>query len=263
MNAHALLCALKERLQDLAAAALQSVEVAVLDSGLDASHPDLAGRVVSAHRVDTVDGRPTVVDVPLGTNNDAYGHGTGVGSIIARIAPNARLVDIRVLGQDNRGSGVALVEGLRFAVGRGSRLVNMSLAASASFAQSIFSLCERAYYRNQILVASKRNMPLTDLGFPAEFSSCISVDNEPLPSPLALLYRPDTQIEYAADGEGVVVAAPGGQYTTVTGTSFATPAVTGLCALIVGAHPDLRPFEVKALLKAFALDQSQLGPTAP
>jgi len=50
-----------------------------------------------------------------------------------------------------------------------------------------------------------------------------------------------------------VVAAPGGGETTMTGTSFAAPAVTGLCALLVGACPDLRPFEVKSLLRAFSI----------
>jgi subtilisin len=51
----------------------------------------------------------------------------------------------------------------------------------------------------------------------------------------------------------VLVASPGGGTTTMTGTSFAAPAVSGLCALLVGACPDLRPFEVKSLLKAFSI----------
>ncbi len=91
------------------------------------------------------------------------------------------------------------------------------------------------------------------MGFPAEFSNCISVDNKAFVSPYEFVYRPDTVIEYAANGEEVVVAAAGGGYTTMTGTSFAAPTVSGLCALILGAYPALRPFELKTILKAYAV----------
>jgi subtilisin family serine protease len=244
--------ALSDRLEDLPGRELAPVEVAVLDSGVDATHPDLMDRIDTALRIDTEDGNPVVSEVERGTNNDVFGHGTGVASIIARIAPNARIVDIRVLGSDNKGSGVALVEGLRRAVDRRSRVVNMSLAAAAAFADKVFPLCEKAYYRNQVVVASRRNMPLWDNGYPAEFSSCISVDNRRFPSPYHFHYLADKVIEYAALGEEVPVAAAGGGYTTMTGTSFATPTIAGICALIVGAYPELRPFEVKALLKAWS-----------
>ncbi len=244
--------ALNDDLESMAERELEQFEVCVLDSGVDASHPDLVDRVSQAFRIDMVEGKPKVIDIEPGVDNDAYGHGTGVASIICRIAPNVKIVDIRVLGSDNKGSGLALVEGLRTAVKRKSRLVNMSLAASSNFSQNIFPLCERSYHYNQILVASKKNMPLHDMGFPAEFSNCISVDHEDFPSPFYFWYLPDNVIEYAAHGEEVPCAAPGGGYTTSTGTSFATPTVTGLCSLIVGAYPQLRPFELKTLLKAYA-----------
>jgi subtilisin len=250
--------ALAEDLPGLATKTLAPLEVCVLDSGVDASHPDLAGRVIEAYRIETVDGKPQVESVAPGTNNDAYGHGTGVASIICRIAPNASIIDVRVLGSDNKGSGQALVEGLRLAVRRKARLVNMSLAASANFSQAIFPLCEKAYQQNQVLVAAKKNMPLHDMGFPAEFSNVISVDNFTFPSPFVFKYLPDQVIEYGAHGEEVLCAAPGGGYTTSTGTSFATPTVCGICTLIVGAFPLLRPFEVKTLLKAFADEQYQI-----
>jgi len=240
------------KLRELKKKKLTPVEVAVLDSGVDATHKDLVKRVVAAYRVEVKGENARIVEVPLQTNNDVYGHGTGVASIIARLAPNARIIDVRVLGSDNRGSGLAAVEGLRHAVELKTRLVNMSLAASANFSTALLPLCEQAYHQNQIIVASRRNMPLHDDGFPAEFSATISVDNETFRSPFHFKYLPDQVIEYAAHGEEVVVAAPGGGYTTQTGTSFATPTVCGLCALIVGAYPDIRPFELKTILKALA-----------
>ena len=246
-----LTAAVQVRPEALIGGKLEPVEVAILDSGIDASHPALRGRIVAAFRVEGGRRKPTVRPARR-KNNDGYGHGTAVASIIARIAPNARLVDIRVLGPDNQGSGAALIEGLRFAVKRGSRLINMSLAATGEFAAALHALCETAYYRNQVLVAAKRNMPLVDNGFPAEFSSCIGVDNRAFPSPFVFRFIPGQTIEYAAHGTAVVVAAPGGRYTTSTGTSFATPTITGICARMLGAYPDMRPFEVKSLLKLFA-----------
>lgn len=253
MSSDYLLDALRDDLGKMAGRDLSPLEVSVLDSGVDATHPDLEGRIVDAFRIDMVDGKPSPVEIGAGTNNDAYGHGTGVASIICGIAPNVKIVDIRVLGSDNKGSGQALVEGLKMAVRRNSRLINMSLAASANFSQSIFPICERAYHRGQILVASKKNMPLADMGFPAEFSNCVSVDNESFPSPFHFKYQPDEVIEFAAHGEQVPCAAPGGGYTESTGTSFATPTVCGIACLITGAYPMIRPFELKTLLKHFAM----------
>jgi subtilisin family serine protease len=93
-------------------------------------------------------------------------------------------------------------------------------------------------------------MPLTDNGFPAELSSCISVDVGRFETALKVQFQADHAIEFVGHGEDVKVAAAGGGYTTMTGTSFATPAVSGLCALLVGAYPDLRPFDVKSLLRS-------------
>jgi len=67
-----------------------------------------------------------------------------------------------------------------------------------------------------------------------------------------LRYRAGEVIEYVASGEGIRMAVPGGGHTIRTGTSYAAPLVSGLCALLLGVRPDLRPFEVKALLKARA-----------
>jgi subtilisin family serine protease len=235
-------------LESLPNRAMQPLEVAVIDSGVDASHPDLAGKVAAAFVVEQLQGKLVTREVGPDTNNDSFGHGTGVASIITRLAPNARVVDIRVLGGTQSG-GSMLIEGLRVAVARRCPVINMSLAATANIAQALFGLCEVAYRHGLIVVASKRNMPLVDNGFPAEFSTCIGVDCGRLTEEMSVVYRAGDPIEFVGHGEDVVVAAPGGGYTTKTGTSFATPALSALCARMLGACPALRPFEVKALLK--------------
>lgn len=231
---------------------LAPVQVAVVDSGVDATHPDLRQRVTEAWKMAPRGDACHAVRVPRGRNNDVFSHGTAVAAIITAIAPNARVTDIRVLDERCQGRGSVLVAGFRHAVASGARLINLSLACVADYARELHEICEQAYRRNQIVVAAKRNMPLADNGFPAEFSSCISVDARDFPSPYVIEFLDPPPIEFAARGESIVAPAAGGGYTTMTGTSFATPTVTGLCALLVGAYPDLKLFELKTLLKRFA-----------
>lgn len=244
--------ALEDSLEGMLERELAPVDVCVIDSGIDTSHPDLAPRVQASWRVDLIEGKPRLEDVPPGVNNDSFGHGTATSSIICALAPNAKIHDVRVLGEGNQGGGAALVRGLKLAVRKKWRVVNMSLAATSKFANELTVLCDQAYTQNQIVVASKRNMPLADNGFPSEFASCISVDNISFEKPYALKYLPDSIIEYGAHGNEVTVAASGGGYTVKSGTSFSAPRVSAICAIILGCYPNLRPFELKTVLKHYA-----------
>ena len=243
---------LRQRIQELLTEPREPIEVAVVDSGVDGSHPDLDGRLLKAWAIEMHDGEPQLAERPVGENHDAYGHGTAVSSIVSQIADNARIVDIRVLNVGNVGAGKALLRGFEHAIEQRVRIINLSLAATATFATQLHELCERAYRQNQIVVAARRNMPLADNGFPAELSSCISVDVGNFDSATKVQFREDHAIEFIGHGENVKVAAAGGGYTSMTGTSFACPAISGLCALLVGACPDLRPFDVKSALRALS-----------
>jgi subtilisin len=246
--------ALGSSIEALAARPLAPVEVAVIDSGIDASHPELTERVHRAWRFEPDEaGGSREVAVPPGSENDNFGHGTGVAGIIARIAPNARIADIRVLGTGNTGSGQDLMKGLKIAVRERFPVINMSLACPGKFAPDLVPLCERAWYQGQIIVAAKRNVPITDDGFPAEFSSCIGVDTEALASPFHFRFRDRGRIELVALGENVPTTGLGHGYTTMTGTSFATPTVSALVVRLLGAFPGLRPFELRAILRGAAL----------
>jgi subtilisin family serine protease len=243
---------LEEGLDGLRARELAPVDVAVLDSGIDATHPDLAGRVITARAACIVDGTVAVTEQVVPANHDAFGHGTAVGSVIAGLARNAKLGDYRVLGSDNCGTGDALVAALRHALDAGYPIVNMSLAARAELAPKLRPLCDRAYRNGQVIVAAARNMPLVDFGYPAELTSVISVDRARFATPLALRYVPRNIIEFVGHGDDVIVAAAGGGHTTKNGTSIAAPAVSAIVALLLGAYPELRPFEVKSVLCAWS-----------
>jgi subtilisin family serine protease len=245
--------ALGTELSSLRDRELASVGVAILDTGIDSSHPDLRDRVIHAFEVERVGRRFRVAQRPLPGNYDRMGHGTGVSSTVAAIAPNARLIDIQVVGADQVGSGEALLAGLSFALECGFPLLNMSVACHRRLLEPLTELCEFAYFRNQVIVAARRNMPLIDNGIPAEFSSCIGAQEDRFPTPYQLRFRDRHPIEFGAQGEGIVVAAPGGKYTLQTGASYATSTLTGLCALILGAFPALTPFELKTVLKGHAV----------
>jgi subtilisin family serine protease len=252
-----MLDALQEQLSRLADKPLKPVEVAILDSGIDATHPDLAGRVAEAFHFRPEGDGIARAEVAAGTNNDTYGHGTGVASIVARLAPNARLFDLRVLEPGNKGVAACVMAGLRFALERRWRLINLSLAVTEKFSAQLIPLCEKAYFQNQILVASKRNFPFPDVGFPAAYASTIGIEIGRFDSPFQLVFNPEDTIEFTALGENITIASAGGGYTVKSGTSFATPVVTALCALLVGVYPDLRPFEIKSLLKHYAAAAAQ------
>jgi subtilisin len=239
-------------LAKLARARLAPVDVCILDSGIDATHPFLRKRVRESFAVSLARGKLRVAQERRPHNGDRLGHGTSVASIVAGVAPNARLIDVRVLDPQIKETGSAMLAGFEHALAQGYKVINISLAAGPELADPLRLLCERAYHQNQIVVAARRNMPVENEGFPAELPLCVSVDADLFPSALHLRFRPDQKIEYAALGDDVVVAAAGGGYTRRTGSSYAAPAVSGLAALLVGAYGDLRPFEIKALLKAFA-----------
>lgn len=244
-------------IEALATARLQPIKVAIIDSGVDSSHPDLIGKVESAFWCKTERGRKIVTQsLPPHTNNDAYGHGTAVASIIARIAPNASFIDIRVLGANTLGTPQALLAGIDHANYTDVRLINISVAVGEAYAARMLPLVDRAHHRGKMIVAATRNRPLEDEGYPASMVHAIGVGNAGRGPEREWRWRRDV-IEFLGYGVDVPVAASGGGYTTQTGTSFATPIICGVVALMLGAHPDLTLYEVKALLKAFAAEPAK------
>ncbi len=230
----------------------RGVEVAVIDSGVDGRHPVLRGRISRGCEVKK-NAKGTVVlrEVKPKDCVDSFGHGTAVAGIIADLAPSARIVNVKVLDDYNSCTGDVLVAGMKWALDQNIRLLNMSLTTSKpEWIPPLFELCERAFVQNSIIVTARRNFG--DLGCPAMFSSVINVDREDYTEKLRVHYRPNDIIQFDARGTEVKVLAPGGGHAIRTGTSFATPLVCGLVALLVEVFPDLTAAEAKAALKAFS-----------
>lgn len=236
----------------------KGVSIAVIDSGIDISHPDLAGKVVDSveARVD----RKKVVFVPS-ESGDSAGHGTACAGIITRIAPDAELHSIKVLGAGGIGDGMAFLAGLEWAIKQRYRVINLSLGTTKpQFFAPLHDLLDRAYQAGCIVVAAANNLPQPS--FPSVFSSSlISVIKSEETDPLNFGFRYGEVIELTAPGVNVRTAWPGGGYRNLTGNSFACPHIVGVIALLLEKHPDFTPFHVKSALYSIAQEnQDNLRP---
>jgi subtilisin family serine protease len=123
----------------------------------------------------------------------------------------------------------------------------MSLSTTKrQFAELLHELADRAYFNNTVLVASAHNMPVES--YPWRFSSVISVGSHEEPDPMTFFYNPSPPVEFFARGVGVEIAWLGGGTILSTGNSFATPHMSGICALVLSKHPELTPFQLKNVL---------------
>jgi subtilisin len=219
------------------------VRVCILDSGIERDHP-LVGPVEQSMVV-TVEGDE--VTVAEDEEGDVCGHGTACAGIVRSLAPECALTSVRALGAGYTGSGPALLGGLRWAVEHGFDVINLSLSTTKKqFAFMLHELADHAYFRRTMLVASAHNLPVES--YPWRFSSVVSVGSHELADPMAWFYNPSPPVEFFARGVEIDVAWLGGGRLRVTGNSFATPHLAGICALIRSKHPELTALSLKNVL---------------
>jgi subtilisin family serine protease len=220
------------------------VRVCILDSGVELEHP-LVGRV--EHSVAVVRDDDGELQVREEAEGDLCGHGTACAGIVRALAPAAELTSVRVLGAGYTGGGEIMLRGLAWAIEQGFQIVNMSLSTTRTkYVERLHELADRAYFRRVLLVASAHNMPVES--FPWRFASVISVGSHEEPDPLTFYYNPSPPVEFFGRGLDIDVAWLGGGTLRCTGNSFATPHIAGICALVLGKHPDLTPFQLKSVL---------------
>jgi subtilisin len=226
----------------------KGVRVAILDSGIEVGHP-LVGDVQAAYAVSVdAEGNAEITEDEQG---DRCGHGTACAGIVRSLAPDCELVSVRVLGEGYTGSGRVMLAGLRWAIEQAFDVVNMSLSTTKKeLATLLHELADEAYFRRTVLVASAHNMPVES--YPWRFSSVISVGSHEESDPLVYYFNPDPPVEFFARGLELDVAWLEGATLRCTGNSFATPHISGICALILGKHPGLTPFQLKSILSLTA-----------
>jgi subtilisin family serine protease len=230
----------------------RGARVAIIDSGVDNTHPAVAG-AVRGWAEPIVDEHGAVL-YTLEPHEDLFGHGTACAGLIRAAAPEAELYSVRVLGRRLSGKGVVFAAGLRWAIDHGMQVVNLSLGTTNRDHFALFhELVDEAYYRGMVLVTAANNLPLAS--FPSLYAAVISVaccDLAADDDPLAYYCNPSPPVEFGARGVDVPVAWLDGGSIVATGNSFAAPRLTGLVARLLARHPDLTPFQVKTVLRALA-----------
>lgn len=269
---------------------LQTVRVAVIDSGVDFIHPDLAGRLLPGYNYITTTTAPI----------DDFGHGTHVTGIIAAIANNGigvtggaaniEIEPLKMLGRNGDGTITNLIRAICDAADRGAAVINMSLeiptgAITLPTADALQQAIDYAYARGSLLVAAAGNSNGGPVYYPARLSHVVAV---------AALAPDNTRASYSAVGTQLDIAAGGGSFTqgvlstwsvlvpgqctgtgrvllneggayycTEAGTSMAAPLVSAAAALLKGIRPTLTADAIEAILKQTARDigllQSEVG----
>ena len=252
--------------------------VAVLDTGVDQSHPDLTDREIGERNFTT---SPDA--------GDHYGHGTHVASIIAGtgaksggkyrgVAPDAHILDVKVLGDNGSGQDSGIIAGMEWAVEQGAQIVNMSLGGYDTpeiepLEEAVNQLSEKGTLF--VIAAGNSGPNATTVGSPGTADAALTVgavddDNRIAefssrgPTKAGTL-KPDL----TAPGVGIVAArhsdgrigppvADG--YTSLDGTSMATPHVAGAAALLRQQHPDLTGSQLKARLTGSTTPTAELTP---
>jgi type VII secretion-associated serine protease mycosin len=243
------------------------ITVAVLDTGVDARHPDLAGNVLTgkdmvgfgARRGDRAWARHGTAMAGIIAG---HGHGAGNADGVMGIAPEAKILPVRVILEDGdsaRGKarntrGNALAEGIRWAADHGADVINLSLGDDSKSAHPEPAEDEAVQYalnKGAVVVASAGNggEKGDHISYPAAYPGVIAataVDRVGTRAPFS------TRRWYAtvsAPGVDVVIADPDDRYYEGWGTSAASAFVSGAAALVKAAHPGLAPAQVKQLLE--------------
>jgi subtilisin len=226
----------------------KGIKVAVIDSGIDAEHPAVGGKISGYVAIREENGQLIYTTEP---HQDLVGHGTACAGIIRSLAPDCELYSVQVLGASLSGRGSVFVAGLQWAIEHGMQVCNLSLGtAKREFFGVLHELTDRAYFHNVMLVTAANNLPIPS--FPSIYASVISVAAHEGRDPYLFYYNPHPPVEFGAPGIDVYVAWKNGEWLTATGNSFAAPHLSGIVAKILGKHPDLTLFQMKAVLRALA-----------
>jgi subtilisin family serine protease len=229
------------------------VVVAVVDTGVDTAHPDLAGRTV-----------PQIDVVADGRSGDPAGHGTQVAGIvvaglnrtgIAGVAPAASVLPVRVLDGGGLGDVATVASGIVAATDSGADVINLSLGGPA--ASEVQERAVRyAVDAGVVVVAAAGNS--RDAGnptmYPAAYDGVVAVSSMARDGSASDFANTGWYLDLIAPGEGILSTVPAGRYAYGAGTSMAAPHVSAVAALVLAARPTLTGTQVASVLIGTAAD---------
>lgn len=221
------------------------VTVAVLDTGIDLTHPAFSGRLVPGY--DFVDNDPDPSEVGVPGVNRAYGHGTFVAGLVALAAPDARVMPVRVMDPNGLSDVWRLSKAMVWAANNGASIINLSLGTHVQThvtSDLISDLSTRG--RGILVVAAAGNAASALQQYPAAEggSRVLSVGASTPIDTLAIFSDYGSWVRVLAPGVSVWSTVPGGQYASWSGTSMSTGLASGQAALVRAAYPALSPQDV-------------------
>jgi len=238
----------------------KGVKVAVLDSGIDTHHEDLA-----------VEGGVSFVDYTTSYDDD-YGHGTQVAGIIGAknneigvvgVAPDTDLYAVKVLDSTGKGFLSDVIAGIDWAVDNKMDLINMSMATNVD-SPALHNAVDQAYANGLLVVAAAGNSGNPEgtgdtIQYPAKYSSVIAVGAVDQQKQRASFSATGEELEIVAPGVGVKSTSTGNSYSSANGTSLAAPFVVGELALLKQQHPLLSNMELRNALDTHVSDVGVTG----
>ncbi|MGY5050815.1 type VII secretion-associated serine protease mycosin [Streptomyces sp. 900105755] len=250
----------------------RGVTVAVLDTGVEADHPDLAGNVLAAKDMIGFGAGPGDRDwarhgTAMAGIIAGHGHGVGNGDGVMGVAPEAKILPVRVILEDGDSArakarstrGDALAEGIRWAADHGADVINLSLGDDSDSAHPEPSEDEAIQYalkKDVVVVASAGNGgdKGDHISYPAAYPGVIAATAVDKFGTRAGFSTRRWYATVSAPGVDIVIADPDHKYYEGWGTSAASAFVSGAVALIKAAHPGLTPAQIKKLLENTARD---------
>lgn len=237
------------------------IKIAIVDTGIDHNHPDLAGKVVDGYNI--------ISDFP-GLPGDDAGHGTHCAGIAAALSNNGvgvagvawqcKLLAVKVL--DNYGSGYVydVASGIQWAADNGADVISLSLGGSG-YSRMLEDAVDYALNKNVVVVAAAGNdYRLNDWQFPAGYPGVIAVGASSGNNTKAGFSTESNHLFITAPGEKIYSTLPNNSYAYLSGTSMATPFVSGAVALIKSRFgKDLSLTQVQSQLKQTATDLGAFG----
>lgn len=203
----------------------ESIIVAVLDTGIDENHRDLAGRVIAEINFS---------DSP--TCDDLYRHGTHTAGIIAAIAPECRLMNVKVCDDIGSCEASTAARGIIWAVNHGAEVINMGFCVESS--PDLEQAINYAWSQGAVIVAAAGNDGTSTPAYPAYYTNCLAVAATNVNDSLALLSNHGDWVDVAAPGFNIYSTLPQNEYGYESGTSSATAFVSGVAALVFSVAKD-------------------------